>query len=74
MYFEVHVLVEGQELDPLKHIKYVHLPNVHVHHVLKGEERHIRMVTIVHTPLSLSLSLSLSIPTSSLLFTEHLLF
>ena len=37
MYFEVHVLVEGAELDTLEHVKQVQLANVHVHHILSRE-------------------------------------
>ena len=37
MYFEVHVLVEGQKLNALKHIKDIQLLNIHVHHILRGE-------------------------------------
>jgi hypothetical protein len=67
MYFEVHILVEGQELDALKHIKYVHLSDIHVHHILKREKTNYCTLPPSPSPLSpppLSLSFSLPPPLS----------
>ena len=69
MYFEVHVLVEGKELDSLKHIKYVHLSNVHVHHILKRKRKDISHESLYY---SLPLSLSLPLPPSSLFLVQQL--